>query len=580
MQPLTFGPCAGWLHPACGTRGVVLCAAHGFEEFGARRGWRMLADRLAAAGLPTLRFDYPGAADSLGGEQDPERLAAWRASIEGAIQALRDRTGVREVYLVGLRLGALLAADVAARSGGVSGIALLAPPLSGRAYGRELAALSALMAPPGTSAAVPDEPLDGIETAGFVLARTTLEELKGLDWRKLPAAPAPRVAVMTDDQPAAFATALRSLGVEPDLLPFPGRADLVRDPTTSVVPEAAWDALAAWLAKGAAPAVEGAAVAPLAPPALLAGPGWTEELATFGPSSGLVGVLNHPAGAPAGGPVLLVLNAGGNSHVGWARQTVDLCRRLAARGAASLRMDMLGFGDAAEPSDDRPRRVYADQSHADVAAAIDWLKARGYGSVTVAGQCSAAYRAFHSAMADPRIDAVVMLNNQIFAWRDGMSLDAAMRDSFRATSFYLSRAGDGATWRRLFGGDIKAAGIAAELARRGVRSLANRMAQAAKRGESLEQARNPVRRAFGALSARGARVLLVYSEDDGGRDELARHMGPNGRDAARLPGLSLRIIAGADHNLTTRRARDAFARCVEEFLLGSEDALARRSAAR
>ena len=186
----------------------------------------------------------------------------------------------------------------------------------------------------------------------------------------------------------------------------------------------------------------------------------------------------------------------------------------------------------------------------------------------VAGQCSAAYRAFHSAVADPRIAGVAMLNTQIFSWRDGMSLDAAMRDSFRATTFYLARATDGATWRRLIGGDVKAAGIAAELARRGVRSLANRVAAVARRAERLEEARSPVRRGFGALSARGARVLLVYSEDDGGRDELARHMGPDGRDAARLPGLSLRILPGADHNLTTRRAREAFASCVEEFVLG------------
>ena len=272
MQPLTFGPCAGWLHDAPGTRGVVLCAAHGFEEFGARRGWRMLAETLAAAGLPTLRFDYAGTADSLGDEQDPERLAAWRASIAGAIDALRRTTGVREVYLVGLRLGALLAADVAARSGDVAGVALLAPPLSGRAYGRELAALSAMMAPPGASSTVADEPLDGVETAGFFLSRAAMEELKALDWRRLPAAPARRIAVMGDDRRAAFADAIRPLGVEPDLLPFPGLAELVRDPTTSVVPEAAWDTLAAWLAKGAAAPAAATSLGPARRPA----PAWRD----------------------------------------------------------------------------------------------------------------------------------------------------------------------------------------------------------------------------------------------------------------------------------------------------------------
>ena len=57
MLPLAFGSCAGWLHrptSAPTSRGVVLCAAHGFEELGARHAWRLLADDppLAAHALP------------------------------------------------------------------------------------------------------------------------------------------------------------------------------------------------------------------------------------------------------------------------------------------------------------------------------------------------------------------------------------------------------------------------------------------------------------------------------------------------------------------------------------------------
>jgi len=58
--PVSIGQNFGWLHHANGDRGVVMCAAMGYEALCAHQSWRVLADGLAAAGLPTLRFDYPG----------------------------------------------------------------------------------------------------------------------------------------------------------------------------------------------------------------------------------------------------------------------------------------------------------------------------------------------------------------------------------------------------------------------------------------------------------------------------------------------------------------------------------------
>ncbi|GGH10181.1 hypothetical protein GCM10007036_06560 [Alsobacter metallidurans] len=574
MLPLAFGSCAGWLHrpaSAPSSRGVVLCAAHGFEEFGARHAWRLLADEIAAAGLPTLRFDYPGVADSLGRDSDPDRVAAWLKSIGDAVATLRREAGVREVYLVGLRLGALLAAHAAARKD-ISGLALLAPPLSGRAYGREITALSSLLAPPGVSSVVEDEAVDGVETAGFLLSSGTIDALKALDWRSAPASPGSRVLIAAENGAPSVAAALGSGGAVIEALAFEGQTALLRDPTTSLVPSRDWRALTAWLADGAGPATP--RLPRIAPPALLAGDGFTEELVAFGPGRCLPGVLTQPRGPALGRPVLLVLNAGGNPHTGWARQTVDLCRKVALGGVAALRMDLLGLGDAPRPTDGRDRIHYADQSHEDVVAALDWLEARGFGPVTLAGQCSGAYRAFHTAVADPRVAGLVMLNNQIFSWREGQSLDAAMRDSYRATGFYLARIANREVWRRIVAGDVKVAGIAGELARRGWRAARARLARSRRAAGP-----NPVRGAFEALSERGCRVLLVYSEDDGGRDELARHIGPGGREAEALPGLSLRIIPGADHNLTPRHARETYARCVEEFLAGVEKAGAERSVA-
>src|SRR5258706_14823227 len=66
MTPVMFEGCAGWLHPAAGNRGVIICAAQGYEELCTHRPMRGLAERFAEAGLPTLRFDYPSTGDSIG----------------------------------------------------------------------------------------------------------------------------------------------------------------------------------------------------------------------------------------------------------------------------------------------------------------------------------------------------------------------------------------------------------------------------------------------------------------------------------------------------------------------------------
>jgi pimeloyl-ACP methyl ester carboxylesterase len=132
MEPVVFNECFGWLHEARGRHGVVLCNPFGYDAYCTHRGWRKLAESVAAAGMPTLRFDYPGTGDSAGLEEDPKRFDAWLGSIAAGVEWLREYTGVEQVSLVGLRLGATLAALAAARIGNIDGLVLLAPVITGR----------------------------------------------------------------------------------------------------------------------------------------------------------------------------------------------------------------------------------------------------------------------------------------------------------------------------------------------------------------------------------------------------------------------------------------------------------------
>jgi pimeloyl-ACP methyl ester carboxylesterase len=96
------------------TRAAVLCYPWGAEYVYAHRTMRQLAVKLSAGGFHTLRFDYFGTGDS-GGEDSEANPAAADIDVESAIDGLQDIVGVARVALIGLRLGATLAARTAMR---------------------------------------------------------------------------------------------------------------------------------------------------------------------------------------------------------------------------------------------------------------------------------------------------------------------------------------------------------------------------------------------------------------------------------------------------------------------------------
>src|SRR3954447_19799772 len=180
--PLYFGasnrPLFGWYHaPETDARseGVVICQPLGHEYMSAHRTMRHLADRLAAAGLPVLRFDYDGTGDSAGRDEDSDRLDAWIASIGEAVRWLREWSGCEHVSLAGLRMGGTLAA-LSSRDIDVSRLVLLAPCDRGRTYARELKALS--VSSPGAQQL---QPASRVEAGGFVLTEETQRAIAAVD---------------------------------------------------------------------------------------------------------------------------------------------------------------------------------------------------------------------------------------------------------------------------------------------------------------------------------------------------------------------------------------------------------------
>lgn len=144
MNPQFFGnpeePLYGVYLPPKGAprdAGVVLCYPFGQEYMRAHRAYRQLALLLTKQGYHVLRFDYRGTGDS-GGELENIRASDWIEDVGTAVHELREASGVKSIAVVGLRLGALIAAAACAPRDDIERLILWDPILEGGEYEREL----------------------------------------------------------------------------------------------------------------------------------------------------------------------------------------------------------------------------------------------------------------------------------------------------------------------------------------------------------------------------------------------------------------------------------------------------------
>jgi predicted alpha/beta hydrolase len=116
------------------TVAVLICQSYGIEYMRSHRALYLLAERLADAGFYVMRFDYFATGDSAG-DSGHARIDHWLDNISDASQELRRRTGLRELCLIGHRLGALLAAASLKRSSpGDMRLLMVDPPDDGASW--------------------------------------------------------------------------------------------------------------------------------------------------------------------------------------------------------------------------------------------------------------------------------------------------------------------------------------------------------------------------------------------------------------------------------------------------------------
>ena len=406
-RPIWFGstdrPLFGWLSlPEEASAGVVLCRPIGLEALSARRAYRCLAEQLAAKSMVTLQFDYAGTGDSAGYPTDVGSVSAWLSDIGTAIDFVRN-TGVRRVGLIGLRLGATLAANAAA-DGDVEALVLWDPCASGRGFLREQQLLAVAI---GTALeATPAAQGGGVEIPGLLLPEDLAETIRALRLPDTVGRSVLRLLLLTRPDRRSGASVREQLSAQyveyGDAIGQDRFIDV--EPGASVMPEQVINDIVSWLSR----ALEGASV----PTSVPAQPGSTtavvarpavgriviERAVRIG-AGNLFGIITEPQDAErARMPAVLFVNAGLLPHSGPARLWVEMARSWAAQGVRALRVDLGGLGDSPTRQGREPDVVYPAEAIEDVVDAARFIEPEDPAGVVLVGLCSGGYHVVEGAL--------------------------------------------------------------------------------------------------------------------------------------------------------------------------------------
>jgi alpha-beta hydrolase superfamily lysophospholipase len=541
-HPLWFGPAAhplfAWVHvPDDGrARGaVVLCPPLARELTSVQDTYRLMAERLAAAGLLAVRFDYEGTGDSSGDDGDPRRVESWLESIAHAVELARA-CGAERVSLVGMRVGALLAAVAAAGLESIDAVVLWDPSPSGRGWVREQAALQRLRGD------VPVSTGPATELPGFVYRAETVGDLGRLAVPAHARAPSRVLLATRPDRPAAAELA-SALGREPALAEARGQDELLEvEPLLHKIPLATLDAIVAWLVEGnraeprpvsvprrdaATFGVEGSLV--------------TERIVRLGPA-GLFAVASEPE-IPTGGPTALLLNSGNDWHVGPNRLWVELARRWAAAGVRTVRFDESGLGDSPPRPGEVAHVVRAPAAFDDVGDAAAAVCPEDPTNVVLVGLCSGGYQALEHALARP-VRAVYAINPVLhFAPPEAATgpIDPRRRICQPAT------------------------GLAQAYRWLPIAPLRRRLGKLAWRAAHLLHRHRDPSNWLGQLRDDGVKVLVICGEDEARPFASVASDGAGGVAGERI---RIDVIPGLDHALMPAFQRAEVTRLMTEHLVG------------
>ena len=594
----------GWLHgprQRSAQLGVIICNPFGYESICSHRGVRTFAEAAAAAGAPTLRFDYVGTGNSDDIDPKVEQISVWTQDVLAAVRELQWATGVEQVCLLGVRLGALLATLAAAQCEAARALILVAPVISGPRYLRELrmvhlaASQNAVVAPKLDTAAQESEAeAESFEVSGFALSQATIQALKSVDMMTMTTAPAQKLLIIDrSDLPAAgrWNELMCQLGAHTEYLRLPGIVEMLwTAPHFATVPQPMISVMSNWLGPltrsvganqetdcsgttGSAPR-RGRLMDPSIAVLRLPDPSaaqatLTERPVFFGSDETLFGIVTQPRSGETRRRGVVFVNDGATYHIGANRINVALARRWARRGYVVLRMDLAGLGESA-PRAGRPTNdVFPPSALEDIRAGIELIRTQfGAREVTLVGLCSGAYHALRAAVAALPTNQILLINPQNFFWKEGMSIsDVQLIEILSGPGRYRERMLSTKNWRKVLTGRADFRRIAWVHVRHAWFTCTSWLRDLA-RGLNIRVSQD-LGRELEEITRRGVQVVFVFSRGEVGIELLKIQAGSSVKrigDRCRV-----HIIDGADHIFSQSGPRQQ----LEDML--SEELFARRS---
>ncbi len=558
LRPVAFAvgeqQVAAMLHlPPAGkatTAGAVLCPPLGRDNIFAHRPLHALARALAAAGVAVLHFDWPGYGDSTGDPADAGIADAWIDSVGVAVRVLRLHAGCTDTTVVGTKIGATIALEATVRHGPICDLVIWSADLSGRAYLRELAAFSAFA---------------GGEAGGFPLGEEAASFLRRLDLLEgpLPDLRGRRTLVIGADgslPDERLVKRLETAGASVSVRRGNELDTMLNSVTT--VPTATIAAVKDWIGPGAPIADAGGM--PETSVIRSNGPrrslGIVEETTFVETDHGRVVVVTCAPENVAGGQTWVAFGSTAQiRRMGPSRMWTNFARTWAEQGIPSLRFDVHGVGDSDGPAASSAdlRTQYSAEAVATARAALEHGRARhDAGGFSLVGLCSGATTALELAVSEQDIQALALINVQLFSIADER-LRQLRRNALRAS---ILRRED---WASILRAD--------DAARRRVVSVISRARSAVRVGRS-GAALGTRRTSLEALSAAlamlergGVPVMFVYSDPDDGLD-IARAL-PGGLDwLERWRNVAVEVVPGAGHTFIAADGRDRLLQILTRHL--------------
>jgi alpha-beta hydrolase superfamily lysophospholipase len=546
----------GFLHRApqqsTSSIGVVICSPFGYEAPCAYQSMKAFAEAIAQAGFPALRLDYGGTGNSEDLDPSTNQAQTWVQDIETAVDQVRRLTNVRSVYLLGFRLGALLATLAAERCEAVQGVALVAPVLNGKRYVRELRTFELAVTQrlealhPGSAEQNAKSVAGGsLDVSGYPLFSSTLAALSAVDLAKTPPTRALQFLILDrPDLPAArpWAEALKSAGATVDYEVLPGFIKMMmRSPDLTEVPVELVVAVCEWLKKRhPATAGSGTDNTRIASEPEFTADSFRERPIRFGNNPSLFGILAMPPREQARRRAVILLPAGADHHVGPRRMYVTIGRRWASSGYFVLRLDISGLGDSEKHAGRPGNEVFPPLAVDDIRKAVAQLRSvYGAQHVTLVGVCAGAFHAWRAALEGVPVDNILLVNPPSFS------------KLFTVPALQTLR-------RQLPVGLVKALKVGlvepARKLRSRLRGVSRRLPTSGQSGLAQD---------FESVATRGVNIAFIFSAGDAGLNALLEQSGMSMETLRNR--YRVRILEGADHQLTR-----AYTRSVLEDMLSEE----------